>query len=229
MGRQQRRETLQRNKVSAALHNAQVTIAIRLFSLIFSSPSQYAALHKKGPRGHRVIQRILPVTVLMASARSSRKFPRASAGLSGEDSICRGCMPGVSRRSLVFSGCRDSEKGRACDLRLASSRPCSSRLIGAPSRRAWRAMTATPTTRASTLGIIWSLWCLRNCRARRACGRLRPRGTRAPIIIIIWARASWRARRWPTPMRAGPRTCSPRLSRLCPSTPSARSNARARR
>ena len=34
-----------------------------------------------------------------------------------------------------------------------------------------------------------------------------------PVRIIIWGRGGWRARRWPRPMRAGPRRSSPISSR----------------
>ena len=40
-------------------------------------------------------------------------------GCPGNDSMCRGACPAVSGANRVLSGCRDSERDRACDFAIA--------------------------------------------------------------------------------------------------------------
>src|SRR5262249_36241864 len=60
-----------------------------------------------------------------------------------------------NRRKPALSGCRDSERSRACAFAVASLDVSLNRLIGDSFRRLWIAWTPMPTTSRSRAGIIW--------------------------------------------------------------------------
>ena len=45
--------------------------------------------------------------------------PANAQGCPGNGSLCRGCMPGLTGMKQVLSGCRDSERDRACGFAIA--------------------------------------------------------------------------------------------------------------
>src|SRR5262245_16393921 len=60
-----------------------------------------------------------------------------------------------NRRKPALSGCRDSERSRACAFAVASLDVSLNRLIGDSFRRLLIAWTPRPTTSRSRAGIIW--------------------------------------------------------------------------
>ncbi len=145
--------------------------------------------------------RVKPSRIHTCWSRTHRAAGRLSAprptcaGLSGNNSLCRGAC---SAKSAQTDPCWLSQhrKGRAVNSSIASLEVFSSRLIGGGFGRLWRGATATPTTRHSRAGPRGRV----GLRAAQRCRQSAPAietdfKCQFASITITWGLGRSRARR----------------------------------